>query len=53
MNPYFMMGSMGTAVGEKIARLFEYALEKSLPVWIYGFGRSAGAGGNPFPDADG
>ena len=32
MDPYFMMGSMGAAVGEKITRLFEYALEKSLPV---------------------
>ena len=25
MEPRFMMGSMGTAVGEKITRLFEYA----------------------------
>ena len=25
MDPNFMMGSMGTAVGEKITRLFEYA----------------------------
>ena len=32
MNPYFMMGSMGTAVGEKITCLFEYALEHRLPV---------------------
>jgi acetyl-CoA carboxylase carboxyl transferase subunit beta len=32
MEPYFMMGSMGTVVGEKITRLFEYATEKSLPV---------------------
>ena len=32
MEPYFMMGSMGAAVGEKITRLFEYAREKSLPV---------------------
>lgn len=35
MEPYFMMGSMGTAVGEKITRLFEYALENSLPVVGY------------------
>lgn len=35
MEPYFMMGSMGTAVGEKITRLFEYALEESLPVIGY------------------
>ena len=41
MNPYFMMGSMGTAVGEKITRLFEYALEHSLPV--IGFTVSGGA----------
>ncbi len=32
MEPYFMMGSMGTVVGEKITRLFEYATEKGLPV---------------------
>ena len=30
MEPYFMMGSMGTAVGEKITSLFEYATEHSL-----------------------
>ncbi|NLF27092.1 MAG: acetyl-CoA carboxylase carboxyltransferase subunit beta [Clostridiales bacterium] len=41
MEPSFMMGSMGTAVGEKIARLFEHALEKSLPV--VGFCVSGGA----------
>ncbi len=32
MEPYFMMGSMGTVVGEKITRLFEYASEQELPV---------------------
>ena len=32
MEPHFMMGSMGAAVGEKITRLFEYATEKALPV---------------------
>ncbi|MDP4109198.1 MAG: acetyl-CoA carboxylase, carboxyltransferase subunit beta [Bacillota bacterium] len=41
MEPYFMMGSMGVAVGEKITRLFELALEKSLPV--VGFTVSGGA----------
>ncbi|MEA4972501.1 Acetyl-coenzyme A carboxylase carboxyl transferase subunit beta [bioreactor metagenome] len=41
MEPYFMMGSMGTAVGEKITRLFEYALEMKLPV--IGFAVSGGA----------
>ena len=32
MEPYFMMGSMGTVVGEKITRLFEIAVKKGLPV---------------------
>lgn len=41
MEPDFIMGSMGTAVGEKITRLFEYALEKQLPV--IGFCVSGGA----------
>ena len=35
MEPSFMMGSMGTVVGEKITRLFEYALEHRLPVVGY------------------
>jgi len=35
MEPFFMMGSMGTVVGEKITRLFEYATEKNLPVIGY------------------
>lgn len=35
MDPNFMMGSMGTIVGEKITRLFEYATEHSLPVVGY------------------
>ncbi len=35
MDPNFMMGSMGTVVGEKITRLFEYATEHSLPVVGY------------------
>lgn len=41
MEPYFMMGSMGTVVGEKITRLFECALERGLPV--LGFTLSGGA----------
>ena len=41
MEPYFMMGSMGTAVGERITRLFEYALEHRLSV--VGFTVSGGA----------
>lgn len=41
MEPTFMMGSMGSAVGEKITRTFEYALERRLPV--IGFTVSGGA----------
>ncbi|MBQ7801092.1 MAG: acetyl-CoA carboxylase carboxyl transferase subunit beta [Oscillospiraceae bacterium] len=41
MEAAFMMGSMGTAVGEKITRLFEYALEHRLSV--VGFTVSGGA----------
>lgn len=32
MDPAFMMASMGTAVGERITRTFEYATEHGLPV---------------------
>ena len=32
MEPSFMMGSMGSIVGEKITRLFEHALKENLPV---------------------
>ncbi|MCY1715259.1 acetyl-CoA carboxylase, carboxyltransferase subunit beta [Caproiciproducens galactitolivorans] len=35
MEARFMMGSMGTVVGEKITRIFEYATERSLPVVGY------------------
>ena len=41
MEPEFMMGSMGSVVGEKIVSLFEYATEKMLPV--IGFTVSGGA----------
>ncbi len=41
MNPEFMVGSMGSATGEKITRLFEYALREKLPV--VGFTLSGGA----------
>lgn len=41
MEASFMMGSMGTAVGEKITDLFEYAMENRLPV--VGFTVSGGA----------
>lgn len=35
MEPYFMMGSMGSAVGERITATFEYALRHRLPVVGY------------------
>ncbi len=41
MESYFMMGSMGSAVGEKITSLFEYAVQHRLPV--IGFTVSGGA----------
>ena len=41
MESRFMMGSMGSAVGEKIARLFEHATLHKLPV--AGFTLSGGA----------
>lgn len=41
MDPYFMMGSMGSAVGEKITSLFEYAVRHRLSV--IGFTVSGGA----------
>ena len=41
MDARFIMASMGSAVGEKITRIFEYATENSLPV--IGFTASGGA----------
>ena len=41
MESYLMMGSMGSAVGEKITSLFEYAIQHRLPV--IGFTVSGGA----------
>ena len=35
MNPFFMMGSMGSALGEKLTRLIEMATEKKLPVIVF------------------
>lgn len=35
MNSFFMMGSMGSVVGEKITRSIEYAIEHKLPVIIF------------------
>lgn len=41
MDSHFIMGSMGSVVGEKIARAIERAIEKKLPVII--FATSGGA----------
>lgn len=41
MSPDFMMGSMGSVVGEKITRAIEYAIDNLLPVII--FSASGGA----------
>lgn len=35
MDSFFMMGSMGTVVGEKLTRLVEYATDNKLPVIIF------------------
>lgn len=35
MDSRYMMGSMGSVVGEKIARAFEYAAENKLPVVLF------------------
>lgn len=35
MNSKFIMGSMGSIVGEKITKLFEYALDQKMPVILY------------------
>ena len=35
MDPRFRMGSMGSAVGEKLARTFQYATEHRLPVIVF------------------
>ena len=35
MDSHFLMASMGSVVGEKLARLFEYAAKKKLPVVLF------------------
>ena len=35
MDSHFMMASMGSAVGEKVTRLFEYGARERLPVIIF------------------
>lgn len=41
LDSFFMMGSMGSAVGEKVTRLIEYASDHDLPLII--FSASGGA----------
>ena len=41
LDSHFMMGSMGSAVGEKVTRLIEYATQNELPLII--FSASGGA----------
>ncbi len=41
LDSFFMMGSMGSAVGERVTRLIEYALKEQLPLII--FSASGGA----------
>ncbi len=35
MDSYFLMGSMGSVVGEKVTKSFEYAMYKKLPIVIF------------------
>ncbi|HHV10072.1 MAG TPA: acetyl-CoA carboxylase carboxyltransferase subunit beta [Clostridiales bacterium] len=35
MDPAFFMGSMGTAIGEKLTRMFERATKEGLPVIVF------------------
>ncbi|QCX33799.1 acetyl-CoA carboxylase carboxyltransferase subunit beta [Caloramator sp. E03] len=35
MEPNFIMGSMGSVVGEKLSRMFEKAIELNLPVVVF------------------
>ena len=54
LDSRFFMGSMSTAVGDKITRAIEYAAAKHLPLVIFfGQRRRADAGGHFQPDADG
>jgi acetyl-CoA carboxylase carboxyl transferase subunit beta len=35
MDSYFLMGSMGSVVGEKVTRSFEYAIYRKLPIIVF------------------
>ena len=49
-----MMGSMGTVVGEKVTRLFEYASRAfAAGSGVHGFWRCPDAGRDFLSDADG
>ena len=41
LDSHFMMGAMGSVVGEKVTRLIEFSMEKSIPLII--FSASGGA----------
>lgn len=54
MDANFMMGSMGSVVGEKICRTFERATELGIASCrLYRFGRCAHARGRDIAYADG
>ncbi len=53
LDSRFFMGSMSTAVGEKITRAIEYAAAKPASGHFFGQRRRADAGGHFQPDADG
>ena len=54
MDSFFMMGSMGSVVGEKVTRLIEHATRERLPLVIFfRFGRRPNAGRNFLADANG
>ncbi len=35
MDSYFLMGSMGSVVGEKVTESFEYAIQQKLPIILF------------------
>lgn len=53
LDSRFFMGSMSTAVGEKITRAIEYAAAKKLPLVIFSASGGAGCRRHFQPDADG
>jgi acetyl-CoA carboxylase carboxyl transferase subunit beta len=53
MDSQFMMGSMGSVVGERITRAFEFATSKQKPISSLQLPGGPDAGGYVIPDADG